>query len=108
MIKNIKEFMVGCLQSIHAKTTSIIYIRGLKKLQKKEKKEQARYEKACSRFNYIINPFDTPERYLAMTGLMYRVVFEPSGIRITDEHDNDVECKLKRLEVLEKLSKEIV
>ncbi|WP_188013174.1 hypothetical protein [Photobacterium damselae] len=78
-----------------------------KRTKKKEQKEQARYEKLCASFNFIINPFDVPERYVGIDGKFYRIQFCDRGVEFTDEQGKDVFCRLTRLRILERLSKEI-
>lgn len=77
-----------------------------KKQIKKQRKEQARYEKACSNFNLIINPYDTNERYVVLSGELFRVVFKTEGVAITDSNGEFIPCKLIRLKVLERLTNE--
>lgn len=106
MLNRIKEFINGCLQTCHATVTAIIYTNGLKRLKNKELKEQKRYEKLCESFDILIDPFTVPERYIVIRGQMFRIVFKPEGVSVTDSNGDFVTDRLIRLKLLQRLSKE--
>ncbi|MCU8498485.1 hypothetical protein M2G70_07380 [Vibrio vulnificus] len=71
--------------------------------KKKKVKAQNEYMKACESFNFIINPFESQERYIALNGELFRVKFLQEGVEITNEHSEFVTDKLKRLQILNTL-----
>ncbi|KJR15247.1 hypothetical protein [Vibrio parahaemolyticus] len=68
---------------------------------RKEKKLDNTYKTLCESFSFILNPYELPERYVALKGELFRVQFMPEGIKLTDEHNNAVEDKLLRLQILQ-------
>lgn len=73
--------------------------------RKKEKKTQAENKALRESFNFILNPYQYPERYIVISGDLYRVIFKQEGIAITDANGGLVENEITSLRVLEQLSK---
>lgn len=74
------------------------------KLQlRKEKKLEDKYKTLCESFNFVINPYESPERYLVLQGNLFRVRFQEDGVHITNAHGNYVEEKLLQLQILQQI-----
>ncbi|ENM2832910.1 hypothetical protein AB6Q85_003310 [Vibrio cholerae] len=95
-MKNLVNQVKSLYQEAVVKIKSLIQ-------ESKEAKAIKQYNKLCESFTFLIDPYKHTERYLALNGNLYRVIFTKDGVSITDDKGAYVVDKLKRLQVLSSL-----
>ncbi len=103
-MKNITKSINGWLQTIHDKTTQVIYTIGLNRKLRKQKRLEKKLNTAIRKFNFTIKPQDHVDTLVVMNGRLIRIQFTIEGFIVRDDQtDEAITDALTILQAMERI-----